>query len=136
MLVIYLIQIPISRTQSVLVMMPATAVVVAAAVAIDDGSVQEQLQDFFDLDGRGTGVDLDAQIVKQGDCSGTKAAAQDIRAALGCQEPGHRTVLMLRGLQDCGVNDLAVLDGKDADLRGLAEMGPQFSLAGGDGDFL
>ncbi len=104
--------------------MPAAAVVVAVAVAIDDGSVQEHLQDFFDLDGRGAGVDLDAQIVKQDDGSGTEAAAQDIRAALGRQEPGHRTVLMLRGLQYGGVDDPAILDGKDADLRGLAEMGP------------
>jgi hypothetical protein len=43
---------------------------------------------------------------------------------------------MFRGLQYGGVDDPAILDGKNADLRGLAEMGPQFSLAGGDGDFL
>ena len=117
-------------------MMPAAVVMMATAIAIGDGPVQEHLQDFFHLDGGGAGVDLDAQIVKQGDGSGAETAAQDIRAALGGQETGHRAVLVFGSLQYDGVDDPAILDGKDADLWGLAEMGPQFSLAGGNGDFL
>ena len=117
-------------------MMPAAAVMMATAIAIDDGSVQELLQDFFHLDGGGAGVDLDAQIVKQGDGSGTETTTQHIRAALGCQETGHRAVLMFGSLQYVGGDDLTILDGKDADLRSLAEMGPQFSLVGGNGNFL
>jgi hypothetical protein len=81
-------------------------------------------------------VNRDAQIVKQGDGSGTETTAQDIRATLGGQESWHRTVLMVRRLKYYGVYDLAILNSKDADLRGLAEVGPQFSLAGRDGNFL
>lgn len=56
-------------------MMSAAAVAMAAAIAIDDGPAQEHLQNFFHLNGRGTGVDPDAQIVQQGDSFCTESTA-------------------------------------------------------------
>ena len=79
--------------------MAAAAVVVAAAVAVDDLSAEKLPEQFINRKLGSTGMDLDAHLVEHVHGSGAKTSAEDVRAALRCDEARHGAVLVLRGLQ-------------------------------------
>ena len=109
------------------------AVVVAAGVTINDGTIEEHRQHLLHGKLGCASVDADAQLVQHIDRSLAQSTTKHIGATLLGQEPRHGAVLMLGRLQHLLVNNLSVFDIENGDLWSLSEVLPQYALIGRDG---
>lgn len=81
------------------------AVVLAGAVAIDDGAVEVLLDDLSDGKFGSAAMNFYAELVEQFDSSCTKTSADDVGAIVGGDETRQNTMLMLGSFENLSVGD-------------------------------
>ena len=91
-----------------------TAVVMACAVAIDDGAAQILLHQLGDGQLGRAAVNTYAELVEQFYCTGTQTSADDVSATLGSDESRQHAMLVFGSFENLGRSDLTGNDSDDS----------------------
>lgn len=91
-----------------------TAVMLAGAVAIDEGAVEVLLDDLSDGKFGSAAMNAYSKLVEQFDSSCTKTSADDVGAIVGGDETRQNTMLMLGSFENLSVGDHAGDDSYDS----------------------